>query len=89
MNDIAERIERLDDTVKAIANGASDEEVRKRMEYLDMLIEREATKAKFRKAVIEKTMVGLLIVALGWAATHMGRAVVEYVTKQVQSIRKE
>jgi len=66
-------IEALRKTVEAFSSGASPEVQRKRNEYLDVLIEREKSRAAFRQAVIEKTMSSLvwsLLVGLGYSVLH-------------------
>lgn len=66
-------IEELRKTVEAFSSGASPEVQRKRNEYLDFLIEREKTRADFRRAVIEKTTASLiwsLLVGLGYSVLH-------------------
>jgi hypothetical protein len=66
-------IDQLQRTVEAFSSGASPEVQRKRNEYLDFLIEREKTRAEFRRAVIEKTTASLiwsLLVGLGYSVLH-------------------
>lgn len=66
-------IDELRKTVEAFSSGASPEVQRKRNDYLDYLIEREKTRADFRRAVIEKTMSSLvwsLLVGLGYTIMH-------------------
>lgn len=66
-------IAELHRTVDACSSGAPPEIQRKRNAYLDLLIEREKSRASFRQAVIEKTIASLIwamLVGLGYSVLH-------------------
>lgn len=68
----------------ALSDGADDDVLRKRAQYLDLMIKREMDRAALRKAVIEKTIVTLIWLLVAF----IGVSGFEYVKSAIHEERE-
>jgi hypothetical protein len=78
-------IARLEQMLEAISDGAPLEVLRKRAQYLDIIILREGDRAKVRAAIIQHTLAGLIWVLVAF----IGVSSWEYVKSAMHQEGKE